>query len=137
MRDDRYSSALRLQTRSLTPIRTLTRSGFSSLTWPSSFWMRSSVVYPLTAGLKSSTWRPVSFSSRLATIAGQPCDESDPPVPIVYQSPSARYRMTAFTPLFHYSPRAGVGGYLPTSGNAVQTRILLPTQLITPSVQTV
>src|SRR6476646_1576759 len=47
--------------------------------------MRSSVVKPLTAGFVSSAWR------RSAMIAGQPWASSDAPVPMVYESPRARY----------------------------------------------
>src|ERR1700693_828897 len=83
--DVRYWSGVRPWTRSLTPIRIETRSGLTRWRYGSSSRMRSSVVKPLTAGFVSSALR------RSAIIAGQLCAASDAPVPMVYESPRARY----------------------------------------------
>jgi hypothetical protein len=40
-----------------------------------------------------------STFKRLAMIDGQLCDWSEAPVPMVYESPRARYRLVVFTPL--------------------------------------
>src|SRR5207245_10227165 len=68
-------------------------SGFTCSREDSSLAMRSSVVNPLTAGLVSSTLEPVAFDTRPDRIDGKLCDSSDAPVPIVYESPNAKYRI--------------------------------------------
>ncbi len=71
-------------TTSLTPIRTLTRSGRAASSFGSSSLIRSSEVYPFTAGLATSSSR----STRSTSWFGQR-STSATDVPIVYESPSA------------------------------------------------
>src|SRR6266850_3365620 len=80
-----YWSGVRPWTRSLTPIRIETRSGLTRSRYGSSSLIRSTVVNPLTAGFVRSAWR------RRAIIDGQLRASSEAPVPMVYESPRARY----------------------------------------------
>src|SRR5450759_767670 len=90
-KEARYRPVSRPRTRSLTPIKIVTRSGLTRWTSASSLSIRSRVVYPLTAGLVTSTSPPACSVKRPATIDGQLCEGFEAPVPIVYESPRARY----------------------------------------------
>src|SRR6266568_3312138 len=73
---------------SFAPMSKLVSVGLNAATSGNSSWMRSSVVYPFTAGFERTTARPCSIQIR-ARIAGN--DRSGVvPVPMVNESPSAR-----------------------------------------------
>src|SRR5216117_1587605 len=73
---------------SFAPMSKVISVGLNAATSGNSSWMRSSVVYPFTAGLERTTVRPCSVQIR-ASIAGN--DRSVVvPVPMVNESPSAR-----------------------------------------------
>ena len=73
---------------SFAPMSKVISVGLNAATSGNSSWMRSSVVYPFTAGFERATARPCSIQIR-ASIAGN--DRSGVvPVPMVNESPSAR-----------------------------------------------
>src|SRR2546428_5237883 len=73
---------------SFAPMSKVISVGLNAATSGNSSWMRSSVVYPFTAGFERTTARPCSVQIR-ASIAGN--DRSGVvPVPMVNESPSAR-----------------------------------------------
>src|SRR5438445_13728313 len=73
---------------SFAPMSKVISVGLNAATSGNSSWMRSSVVYPFTAGFERATPRPCSIQIR-ASIAGN--DRSGVvPVPMVNESPSAR-----------------------------------------------